>query len=517
MMVIRQLSADVLEHAKRIFSDYKARGIILNNSFDDDVWKISDEKCTTKLMSFDLKCQTLSSWIGCSAKSYYACVKVYIAFNFGELAPFTLQDISRELLRISFADASEAVTAKYPNHMAAFLQLLPGGSAERDWVIEQLSERESSAWGNSGKAQQRVLSDFQSYLHFNDVLADFWATAEAEQKLFYFPLYFWWNFTAILPLRVTELLLTPRNCLDKHDGKYSITVRRSKLKGGGRKLGYRIAEDYEPHKYEIAETLGRELDSYLKATKDMAATQLDTLFLVEPHRKYLSDGTVYRNHRYYSYYDMIACMRSFYEEVVVPSGVGISPIKLGDTRHLAMVNLIISGGSPIICRELAGHADINISSHYYTNISNLVECATIKRLRKNKGGSEADITGKQNYALSKPIGLQRVTGGFCESETFQNRDISECLKAVGTDGQIGECAMCRHYRPDEQGLHFSINDDSAAKAAVDADSRYLMQAVELVRKGLGYPEDIGAALLRLQHSGNRYAIIIKEKFDNGKT
>ena len=199
----------------------------------------------------------------------------------------------------------------------------------------------------------------------------------------------------------------------------------------------------------------------------------------------------------------------------MPSGVEINPIKLGDTRHLAMVNLIISGGSPVICRELAGHADIGISSHYYSNISNLVECVTIERLRKREG-SESVITGKQKYAISKPTGLC-VTGGFCESETFQNGGIHDCLKSVGANGQIGDCTACPHFRPDEQGVRFAVNNDAAAKSAVDSDSRYLMQMIEIVRKGLGYPEDIGAALLRLQHSSNRYALSIQEKFNNGKT
>jgi len=263
--------------------------------------------------------------------------------------------------------------------------------------------------------------------------------------------------------------------------------------------------------------LGHEILSYLTSTQNMAATKLDTLFRIEPHYKYLS-ASMTLSYGYYTYENLSACMRSFYKEVIVPSGAEISAIKLGDTRHLAMVNLIISGGSPVICRELAGHADIGISSHYYTNFSNLIECVTLERLRKCKCGADASVTGKQRYALTKSVDLRRVSGGYCRSESFERRDIGECLKAVGVDGQIGDCTVCPLYCPDDQGLRFDFDGgDAAAKAVVDADSRYLMQTVEIVRKGLGYPEDIGAALLRLQHSGNRYSMSIQEKFDNGKT
>ena len=47
---------------------------------------------------------------------------------------------------------------------------------------------------------------------------------------------------------------------------------------------------------------------------------------------------------------------------------------------------------------------------------------------------------------------------------------------------------------------------------MDADSKYLIRMVELARKGLGYTEDIGAALLRLQRSGNHYGNCLWEQF-----
>jgi hypothetical protein len=515
---IREFNPDTLKLAKRIFADFKLRGVILSDSFGDSVWRLTDEKKVTKLMSFSEPHQAISPWIDCNLDEYNDFLKAYIAFNLGELSPYTLQTVAKALLNLTALDApSAALLKKYTSHVATFLRMLPGGTCERDWVIEQLLERESKAWSNAGKGVKRVLSDFKSYLRFDDVLRDFWASADSDERLFYFPLYFWWNLTAILPLRVTEFLLTPRDCLNEQNGKNIITVRRCRLKGSGRKIAYRVNEDYDTYEYEIAPFLGYELRDYLSKTNNMEATQLDTLFLTEPHSRFLNDRAAYRNHRYYNYQDICVCMQTFYESIIASSGVEISAIKLGDTRHLAMVNLIISGGSPIICRELAVHADINISSHYYSNISNLVECATLERLRKHKGGSEPDISGQKKYSLSKPVGSHRIGNGYCISTTFQHSDISECLKAVGNDGHIGNCTVCRYYIPDEQGLHFTVRDDSAAREAVDADSHYLMQTIEVVRKGLGYQEDIGSALLRLQHSSFRYYLNIQERFDYGKT
>ena len=73
----------------------------------------------------------------------------------------------------------------------------------------------------------------------------------------------------------------------------------------------------------------------------------------------------------YSYDCLKTTKDDFYKNVL--AGKEIPVVNLGDTRHIAMMNLIISGGSPRMCMELAGHANIGISSHYYTNMAELVE------------------------------------------------------------------------------------------------------------------------------------------------
>ena len=49
-----------------------------------------------------------------------------------------------------------------------------------------------------------------------------------------------------------------------------------------------------------------------------------------------------------------------------------------------------------------------------------------------------------------------------------------------------------------------------AKKQVDEDGIYLMQMIELVRKSLGYEEDIDQALLRIRSSGDRYGKLLSK-------
>lgn len=508
---IREIDAKTLSRAICVFDDYKARGVILNDCFDDTSWRLFDQTKNVGLtFSFDDNAhEDYIEWIGCDYGCFQDCVKAYITFNLGKIALSTLRELSKALTALANMTGAEAAAPKeYVNHITEFLQIIPGACEERDYIIEEMEEHAVRRL-NKHKGKQRRLSDFDAYLKFDEVLSRLWLTADKRQKLFYFPLYFWWNLTAILPLRPTEFLLTPRDCLHENgNGENIITVRRTKLKGRADKIAYRVADDYEKKQYVISGHLAGEVHEYLNATVNMRHTKIGTLFLQQPHFNYLGISQKPTN-QYYSYSCLKTCLRYFHDET---DAVNIARIKFGDTRHIAMANLILSGGSPVICRELAGHSDIDISSHYYSNISNLVECATIARYRKSKSG-DAEMAGTSKYPLTLPTVRSRVSGGWCGSPEMARGEISDCLKVTGE--HIGDCSRCIYYFPDNQGVRIDFLDVAAGKKKVDADSQYLIRMIELVRKGLGHEEDIKAALLRLQRSSHHYGRCLFEKYSTG--
>lgn len=515
--VVREIDDETLARAIGVFEDYKQRGIILNDNWHDSSWTLTNQvhNVGLTLISFEAYFyKNAMSWIGCDYRCYQDCVKAYIVFNLGEMGLSSLREIANTFAVLAGRTSEEAIeTAKYINHVTGLLQIIPGGTEERDWVIETLEEKAERIWSRR-KGNKRRLADFKSYLKFNEIISDFWDIANQKQKLFFFPLYFWWNLTAILPLRPTEFLLIPRDCLEVGDNRENIlTVRRTKLKGGFEKIAYRIKDDYECKQYVITESLADELRSYLKSTENMRKTDIDTLFLQEPHYSYFGMSAKSTS-KYYSYANLNACLRCFYQDLISQKGIKIKKIRLGDTRHIAMVNLIISGGSPVICRELAGHSDIDISSHYFSNISNLVECVTLERHRKMMVGN-ADIIGEPRFPIAIPKELYRLPRGWCGADSVKNGDIGECLKVSGNNGEIGNCNYCIHYYPDESGIRAEFLDEKAGKQKVDTDSRHLIQMIESVRKGIGYTEDIGAALLRLQQSSDHYSKCLWEKYSEG--
>jgi hypothetical protein len=179
-------------------------------------------------------------------------------------------------------------------------------------------------------------------------------------------------------------------------------------------------------------------------------------------------------------------------------------IRLGDTRHLAMISLILSGGSPVICKELAGHEDVNISSHYYSNISKFVECATYEMYKKSSAGLTANI---HNHRLPSVSASVAVNGGRCDSAEYVSGGIGDCISSIGPNGELGHCISCPHFIDGKTGKYILFSDSkiSSQKKQVDEDSKYLMRMLEAVRLGRGKSEDIQSALLRLQHSSSCYS------------
>jgi hypothetical protein len=511
-MPIHEIDESMLHRAREIFDDYKRRGVVVSGRFDDMSWTLTDEATNVgvTLLTFEGGMKEANmALIGCTHRQYLLCAKAYIVFCFGEISLRTIQNMSRALNR--FSVDMDMDVGKNAGHIAALLRLIPGGNADRDAIIDELDEKtDRTGWGKTQNAP-RCLAAFRSYLRFDEVLSAFWRDADGRGRLFYFPLYFWWKLTAILPLRPMEFLLTPRECLNVRNGANMLTVRRTKLKGGYAKISYCVSADYVLCEYAIDESLAEELQRYIKATAAAPRSELDTLLAQEPHYGYFGMSPM-PSSRYYTYANLGTCLRYFYDEVITPGGHDIAPIRLGDTRHLAMTNLILSGGSPAICRELAGHANIEISSRYYSNISNLVVCATLERHRKTKG-DEAMIRGIAKYPLAVRSNAVKVEGGRCASELLKSGSIDDCLKVMGSTGHVGECRRCAYYLPDDPGVMFDFYDDEASKKQVDADSQHLIRMIELVRKGIGHTEDIGAALLKLQRSGNHYSECLLEKYN----
>lgn len=502
---IQHLDPERREEAKNRFHTFQQQGVILGSRFEDDHWLLTNQIHTVTLdfhIDMDAYQSRAQDWVGCTAVCFLECMRAYIAFQLGTYTLEYLKEIVAGITLLSTMTAEDAklFSADTRSQMIGFLSLIPAGNDMCDQVIEAL---ETQKWcvRSSGP---RKLPELSCFLRFDRALNEFWPLASESERKEYFPVYFWWKLTAILPLRCTEFLLTPRDCIRSKQGKCLLTIRRTRLKKGNRRLSYTVAQDYTLHEYEIPEWLFDAIRQYQKATQHEQLPELETLLV--PSRSGTSG--------YFSYTQMLSCLKRFCREQL---GNESYPIHLGDTRHIAMINLMLSGGSPVLCRELAGHESIDVSAHYYSNLSAIVESVVYERSR---GWNECSVLdGALRFPAALPRERIRVEQGWCDAVGVANGDVSECLKCYGADREIGNCINCPHFYADSPGLRAQIV--KRCKEAVDEDGRFVMQMIEQVRKGLGHEEEIAEALLRLQSSGYRYGMTLvriqKEEQNDGKT
>lgn len=512
---------ELLSKAMTLFQEYKEQGVILNAEFEDNIWILTDE-LTNVSLRFDIDedkyYSNANMWTACDLKCYMEAVKVYATFMLGAHGLGSIREIVNCAVILghsSFEDATQFISGHY--HLAEMIKMLPGYSSQRDAVVECLEENQLY-WGRGRK--RRVLKEFTAYFRFNEMLEHYWITASEQKKLFYFPIMLWWKITSILPLRPTEFVLTPRDCLRRKEGKYLLTIRRTKLKGAQKKRAYKIDEDYQRYEYIIPDEIAEIIIWYIDKTNDMQESPWGCLFRKAANRSYIERHGLYYQNGAYTYAVLSSTLGTLYDE----AGIGENDrLHLGDSRHIAMMNLIISGGSPTICMELAGHSNIDISSHYYSNMSTLVECATYELYRKTKNKRGVLLHGSNRRELNKKLlheNCVEVENGWCSSDAWKVQDISDCIQVVNSEGHIADCVSCKYYIPQNPGLHLDFYDVNEGKKALDADIWFLIQMIKNVRRGIGIQDDISTSILKLQKSAYHYRDCIVHGWEmdiDGKT
>ncbi len=528
-----------LTEAKSTFNNYLSSGVIKEGTkFEDASWQTTDEYSNVGLhFRFNKKTYEEHYYrlLDIPFNDFILYVKTFLLSTFGKTALRSMQTVLLDLRHIIEANiddiygANEDIKIIHPILCEDFFSMLPYANENEE--IEKLCdalESYADVHFESYHGNQRILADFDSYFLFDEILKDYWSsTIPLSDRMFYYPLYLWWLLTAVIPLRPREFLLTERNCVgNDKDGAYHLKLRRNKLKGSRQNISYKLSNDYFITEYKIPNYLGQEIEKYKDLTNEFEATDIDTLFVTDYHyqkweqRKHI-------NSRYLTYVNMNTILRYFYREViqgiyhiaVVPDPSDkhirekeITQIHLGDTRHIALISLMQQGGTPIAAMMLAGHANTNTASDYYSNVMSLIECQTYKQFRKVIGGEISYQVCK--YAPVKVgEGIHLSDGGTCYSQAYAAEDFSDCLDAVGENGEIGYCPSCSFYR--KSGVAFFGSDD-IYKRHIEDDCKAIAKAVDIVRQGKGETETIIEAALKLNASSLDYQKYLEEKKSMGE-
>lgn len=360
------LDLESLEKAKARFEDYTKSGIIYDCTFDDIKWNATDEYSHITL-NFNFNKVTYKRWyqeyFELSFEDFLNLIKSFYVFSLGRNVLKTLQTSINDLKRLLRTDPEEIYGANtnlkiaLPSICIDFFSSFSDSNEKLDQLAEAIEQYFYIC--QNYYPGQRILAEFDSYLLFNDIINRFWKDCkDIDMRLFYFPLYLWWQITGIIPTRPREFILTERDCLSRDDSGWHLRLRKNHLKGSRHDVHYSIAEDYYTVTYQIPDELASEITWYINTTAGYERTELNTLFVTNPH--YSKWGQKKRkDSRFLTYVNLNTILRYFYEEVImgtygikvadkgsqtaVRDGSEIQYIHLGDTRHLSMINLMSQG------------------------------------------------------------------------------------------------------------------------------------------------------------------------------
>lgn len=524
------------ENAARLrFHELQRSGVIkMPSSFSDLVWQTTDEYSNVGIHFKFNQVLYRKNWediFQISFSDFLLCVKCFTVSLFNRSALSSISTTVLDLRHIISTDpdaiysGSEELAICHPFACSDFIATIPGHGNNK--ALSQLAESMdlfSDRNFDSMSGRQRELSELDTYFVFDQILKDYWSSSiPHKERMFYYPLYLWWMITAVIPLRPREFLLTQRNCLERdHDGNYWLTIRRNNLKGNRKNIAYKLPIDYREDTYHIPDALGKEIESYIKNTEGYDSTDIDTLFVTDPHYSKWKQKK-HDNSRFLTYINMTTILRYFYSEIIMRKygytilydscdryldEKEICRIHLGDTRHISLVNLMEEGGTPALAMVLAGHSDINTSAHYYSNVKKFIECKTYRQYRKLLAGNVRYQISPSAYLPKAVNGIILKCGGKCTSKLFEQSVYTDCIATAGPNGEIGYCPDCVHYRPAAgSGL---VNEDIYLKN-LKTDCNALRDAVEYYRREKGSAEEIGQALGRLQASSISYQQYLLEK------
>lgn len=504
---IPEMDSEAVSAARDLFSVYTKRGVILEGEFDSFCCICSDELSHVSLNFTVDRLLYRRNWeelTGMSADQFSLRMKTYALHVMGRLVLPSIQTLLndiRKLISLSPDEISrlDKRTFTMPGQVISFVSLLPDAESRLEPVVRSLF----LCMESSAPSSQRTLPTFESLAVFDDELKLFWAEADREARLFYFPVYLWWRVTSVIPTRLREFLVTERLCLEKKGEDWYITLRKDHLKGRDRKVTYTIEGDFYRVCYQIPDDLARDIRWYIGQTKDLPPAETGTLLIPEAHQLRKEKKT-----RYFSAVSFVRLLHGFFHSILEekrgftilyePVSGHLKPDTLefihpGDTRQMSMISLMEQGGTPVIAMLLAGHTQVQTSAFYFSNIRTMTRCRVFRmyqtyRQRNIRFGIYPPVPSE---AEAQPLD----DGGVCVNPPKE--DLSECFRAVGPNGETGYCPACKaHYRhPGQSRLG---TEDPYLRDTKDF-SALLLLTVNTARKARGCEDGIEKTALRLKN------------------
>ena len=494
---------NTIKRCKNIFDIYIQEGKLEGN-FYNDVWHVFSGTSTTRL-SFEIDAQLyekhFKTIVGVPYSEIKQMIKCYAIILFESHIFSGIRETVLSTI-INFVENYSESKVKYEYESLAyieeFLYFIDVPHNQIEHMIRTLKVIKHAPKG------QRKLKPVINYLALSDAINNLYESEmNADDFIIWFPIYFWVNITFILPLRATEMLVTPLDCIYQKGTKTFLRVRRTTLKGSKNKtVFHEIARDYKIFQYEVPETpVILNIKKYIRLTRNI---KRELLFV--PSKYAVSD--IYTlgafNALIARFMGRYVIDNKKYEFAKYASNIqAFEAVTAGDSRPIAMANLYFQKISADTCRQLADHETINTSCHYYTNVSETIIAASIirfqKRLNKNRNEYSDQIKFSNNIAVSGKKGI-------CLSPRRQidQEDIQDCLEQK----HLFDCIGCPYYRPSHDEI------DELLKEKKDVTNQSTVELIKALNEWKStdvMTQKVDQMLIKAQTDIMSYKLLCDEK------
>lgn len=502
-------AADNLSDEKygQMFYNLRSEGILVNERYDDVEWVLKGNDGRKFHVRFDM--EENETWN--NRLKHFALVKLDVEKADIHSASVNIKRIKAELRETGYlnADLLPAYREKIGKYDRSRRMYLPALGE----FLEFIGGETAGAYADviSGvpqicSAKSRELPCYESILLFDYVINDFIQRTNMEEKARYYPVLIWWKISSVIPLRPCEVYQLPKDCIYEKSGKYYIHIERVKNKHKRKQYLTPVIKDFE-----IREDIYCLIRDYIDYNiKISGADETGYLFSIRILKETAGIRPKDEDVERITHVTMQTIYNHFKKEVIeqeygyhmVPLGQkkdenDIEEVKMGDVRHLAIINLMMMGYNPLYIMELAGHRKLNTQMGYYNHVDTFATAKShvlkemMKRTENNLNFKDYD---SGDYVIQKSklgasyydLPLVFDGKGRCRSKDFPN----DCVYA--------ECIFCPHFIPDRNlsREYYDVLKEENEKdmEALQMELRLLMQDYVDNRKFEKVGKKIGVSL-----------------------
>ncbi|WP_051318442.1 hypothetical protein [Cohnella thermotolerans] len=464
------------------FNNLKEAGYLIADSFDDVLWKMTSESADRYFsMRFDLEVYrelnlALKGFIlirRISGKSPRTCKKECNLLKAIIIKTRKLSDMN-ELENFFYS------TSK-PNawYMACTLQNFVNFHKPKsaDKVLEICGHITRSHHDN------RDLPDFEEVLQFDDLINDLFEQAWSQEHFPYLPILLWWRITNVIPMRPNEFFQIKFDCLQEAERSHWLTVPRIKNKSTD------INEVIEWETIQIDHNIFVSIQSYKQVLLNLLEYEPEYLFPLEYYQRYRKrqvnmDAKRFNDVRF-SY-----LLKEFYRVIVKEKFKYQSArkIKPGDTKHFAIINMVLQGFNMLSVARMAHHEQIESQENYFYHAAHFADSFVYHLARKRMENKIAEkmpdgFLGKRRTAVDKGkiytfeelVSKRKIQYGFCGDES--NDFPIHC---------VPDCRDCEHYifKPAVNEINPALSWLESQSSTLDAEIKTTLRCMKEINHSL---------------------------------